>query len=254
MVLAETDEIQGAVETSPPSSTDLPHAGPVEVLPAADQAEDDFETGEVEQAAIPDASDVEEKLFGEEPEPIFAEPALAAPVQEATEELPAPAEGESVFDKAAGCTRWCAFKSFAEPDALAGELEWAKKTRQRRVSPWVRRGPWRTRLGRGMGEGRAGRGGRVVGRGRDFEIIYEQLPATADEVAEEEAVEPAINEDDGFDALLSNEQLLEGFDAEDDDLLHGAAQSAELHAHGPSGGRNGNSVGSAPQRKRVMAA
>ena len=74
----------------------------------------------------------------------------------------------------------------------------------------------------------------------DIEIIYEQLPATAEEATEEEAAagESDAEDEGGFDALLSNEQLLEDLDSEDE-LDHSAAHSAELHAHGGPRGRNG---------------
>jgi hypothetical protein len=72
----------------------------------------------------------------------------------------------------------------------------------------------------------------------DIEIVYEQLPATAEEAVEQESAEPTGDEDSGFDALLSSEQLVEGLDT-DDESDHGAAHLAELQAHGVAGGQNG---------------
>ena len=77
----------------------------------------------------------------------------------------------------------------------------------------------------------------------DIEIVYEQLPATVDEVTEEVAGEPETDEETGFDALLSSEELAEGLDSPD--LEDSAAHLAELHAHTALGGRNGKSVNGA---------
>jgi hypothetical protein len=259
----DQEEAVEALSTGSTDSTSSRQEGAAQVtaeeLPAAELSLDDFEAFEEDEAASPDAAlAVEEKLFaGEEAGPVAAELALAAPAElagpaeEAVAEVAVRAEAEIEFDETVAGH---ADTHEQLAGAIAGEPEWAEEAE---LAPEAGEGAVEAQAEpEGMeevwDEAEAAEAVELSAEEGDFEIIYEQLPATADEAGEDEAGEPETIEEGGFDALLSNEQLLEGFDAEDE-LLHGAAHAAELHAHGAPGGRNGNSLGGARNDPRGQA-
>jgi len=210
----------------------------IEEVLAAEPSVDTVEAAEEDETLADAGLDVEEKLFGgEAEEPTIAEPALAGSDPQAIDDgaalagsksEPEPTDAEHA-DELEPVAEVGATAAEPVPELNEGLIE-ALAESEVMEEQWEEVGP--------------AEAVELTAAEGDIEIIYEQLPASADEGTEEETSELETEEDGGFDALLSNEQLHEGFDAEDD-LLHSAAHAAELHAHSASAGRNGNSAGGA---------
>ncbi len=207
---AADTHLTGTIDTPLPCSE---QPSLTEAILGAAQRVRAVEASEADEATQPhDALTIDETFFGEE-EALIEQPALA---EESAGEAPAQAEVASESDETeAG--RADARKEVPEASDMSPAPDEAVEPQAGAVELTAEEGI--------------------------IEIVYEQLPATA-EAAESDAAEPEADEEGGFDALLSNEQLMEGFEAEDD-LLHGAAHTAELHAHAAPEGRNGNSVAAA---------